>query len=206
MKPVKSRAMVPVKERMKTCLFRRRSASASVAADMIVNGFDDNTSALWSVIISEVVGGSRDVRNDPIDAMTVSDYVTVRAIKLKYYARRTDRSDAQCQEEAKDPEALPVLEQFPSCPPVLLAHQLFLCVLTSCLGTTNQKRCMLVQVQQLADRAVWDLEILFVERQWIDDLHEHRTKQIDSGADDPQEYDEFARIKLVRDRVEGRKI
>lgn len=61
---------------MKTCLFRRFNASSSdvlVEILTIENGERVKMSNVGAGI-EEVVGGRREVRNDPIDAITVSDY------------------------------------------------------------------------------------------------------------------------------------
>jgi hypothetical protein len=65
-----------VRERMKTCLFRRfRASSSDVFVERIERGFRERMSNVGSGR-EEVVGGKRDVRNDPMDAITVSDYLS----------------------------------------------------------------------------------------------------------------------------------
>ena len=79
---------------MKTCLFRRfRASSSDVFVERIERGFRERISNVGSGR-EEVVGGNRDVRNDPMDAITVSDY-------LSAFTRRNrgGRSlQAQCRE------------------------------------------------------------------------------------------------------------
>jgi hypothetical protein len=61
---------------MKTCLFRRFSASSSDAfVERIERGFKEKMSNV-GMGREEVVGGKREVRNDPMDAITVSDYLS----------------------------------------------------------------------------------------------------------------------------------
>jgi hypothetical protein len=65
-----------VRERMKTCLFRRfRASSSDVFVERIERGFREKMSNVGSGR-EEVVGGKSDVRNDPMDAITVSDYIS----------------------------------------------------------------------------------------------------------------------------------
>jgi len=76
MRPVASLAIVPVRERMKTCLFRRlRASSSDVFVERIERGFKERMSNVGSGR-EEVVGGKRDVKNDPMDDITVSDYLS----------------------------------------------------------------------------------------------------------------------------------
>jgi hypothetical protein len=65
--------MVPVRERMKTCLFRRFRASSSEVRFTIEKG-DEEKISNEGTGREEVVGGRREVRKDPMDAITVSDY------------------------------------------------------------------------------------------------------------------------------------
>jgi hypothetical protein len=61
---------------MKTCLFRRlRASSSDVFVERIERGFRERMSNV-GMGREEVVGGKRDVRNDPMDAITVSDYLS----------------------------------------------------------------------------------------------------------------------------------
>ena len=61
---------------MKTCLFRRfRASSSDVFVERIDSGFRDRMSNV-GIGREEVVGGNREVRNDPMDAITVSDYLS----------------------------------------------------------------------------------------------------------------------------------
>jgi hypothetical protein len=63
-----------VRERIKTCLFRRfRASSSDVFVERIERGFREKMSNVGSGR-EEVVGSKREVRNDPMDAITVSDY------------------------------------------------------------------------------------------------------------------------------------
>jgi hypothetical protein len=61
---------------MKTCLFRRFRASSSdiEVVERIDSG--DRRMSNEDEGVAEVVGGRRDVRNDPMDAITVSDYMS----------------------------------------------------------------------------------------------------------------------------------
>jgi hypothetical protein len=73
---VRSLAIVPVRERMKTCLFRRLRASSSVAMDRMDRGPEKrmlNEGEREGEGVMDVVGGRREVRNEPMEAMTVSD-------------------------------------------------------------------------------------------------------------------------------------
>ena len=74
--PVRSLAIVPVRERIKTCLLRRLSASSSDVdvVERIESG--DRSISKECEDVDEVVGGKREVRNDPMDAITVSDYMS----------------------------------------------------------------------------------------------------------------------------------
>ena len=78
--PVRSLAIVPVRERMKTCLLRRLSASSSDVdvVERTENG--DRSMSKECDGVDEVVGGRREVRNDPMDAITVSDYMSALSI------------------------------------------------------------------------------------------------------------------------------
>jgi hypothetical protein len=61
---------------MKTCLLRRLRASSSVAMDRIDRGPEErilNEGEREGEGVMDVVGGRREVRNDPMEAMTVSD-------------------------------------------------------------------------------------------------------------------------------------
>ena len=61
---------------MNTCLFRRfRASSSDVFVERIERGFKERMSIVGSGS-EEVVGGKRDVRNDPMEAITVSDYLS----------------------------------------------------------------------------------------------------------------------------------
>jgi hypothetical protein len=72
-----------VRERMKTCLFRRlRASSSDDFVERIERGFRERMSNVGSGR-EEVVGGKREVRNDPMDAITVSDYLSARPPKEK---------------------------------------------------------------------------------------------------------------------------
>jgi hypothetical protein len=65
-----------VRERMKTCLFRRlRASSSDVFVERIERGFRERMSNV-GMGREEVVGGKREVRNDPMEAITVSDYLS----------------------------------------------------------------------------------------------------------------------------------
>lgn len=77
--PVRSLAIVPVRERIKTCLLRRFSASSSDVD--VVERIDSGDRRISKECddVDEVVGGRRDVRNDPMDAITVSDYMSAIA-------------------------------------------------------------------------------------------------------------------------------
>jgi len=82
MRPVASRAIVPVNERIKTCLFRRFKASSSdVCVCRIERGFRERIS-YEGIGSEEVVDGKREVRKDPMDAMTVSDYLSACCSRL----------------------------------------------------------------------------------------------------------------------------
>jgi hypothetical protein len=71
---VRSLAIVPVSERIKTCLFRRLRASSSDTIDRSDRGLEERISNEGKVEgVMAVVGGKREVRNEPIEEMTVSD-------------------------------------------------------------------------------------------------------------------------------------
>jgi hypothetical protein len=78
---VRSLAIVPVRERMKTCLFRRLRASSSVAMDRMDRGPEErmlNEGEREGEGVMDVIGGRREVRNEPIEAMVVSDWESVQ--------------------------------------------------------------------------------------------------------------------------------
>jgi hypothetical protein len=61
---------------MKTCLFRRfRASSSDIEVVERIESGDRRMSNEFEGV-DEVVGGRREVRNDPIDAITVSDYMS----------------------------------------------------------------------------------------------------------------------------------
>jgi len=71
---------VPVRERMKTCLLRRLRASSSVAMDKMDRGPEErmsNEGEGMGAGVMDVVGGRREVRKEPMEAMTVSDCESV---------------------------------------------------------------------------------------------------------------------------------
>ena len=79
---------------MKTCLFRRlRASSSDDFVERIERGFRDRTSNV-GIGREEVVGGKRDVRNDPMDAITVSDYRSA----CSFSEMEGKSSRAQCRE------------------------------------------------------------------------------------------------------------
>ena len=80
---------------MKTCLFRRlRASSSDDFVERIERGFRERISNV-GMGRAEVVGGRREVRNDPIDAITVSDYLLACAA---IEGRERKSSRAQCRE------------------------------------------------------------------------------------------------------------
>lgn len=120
MRPVASRAIVPVNERIKTCLFRRFKASSSdVCVCRIERGFRERISN-EGMGSEEVVDGKREVRKDPMDAMTVSDYLSACCSRFMR-GRGPYGPNAESEEYPINPESLPILYQPHSSPGMIFS-------------------------------------------------------------------------------------